>query len=172
MLKNVHPSAAEAHAPGDVHVHVTPLPVYFGVFGALLVLTVITVGVSELGLPMPLSIIAALIVAVIKATLVCAFFMHLAFDVKAHTFILLMSLFFCFVFFTLTMVDLLTRADINPENGIHVRRDEDLKAGRPANGWVIAKEGAAAHGEHGEAAPASPAAPAEGAPAEAAPAAH
>lgn len=164
MRKTLHPSATEAHGSGEVHVHVTPLPVYFGVFGALLVLTVVTVGVSELGLPMPLSIIAALIVAVIKATLVCAFFMHLAFDVKAHTFILLMSLFFCGVFFTLTMVDVLTRADINPENGIHVHRDEHLNAGQPANGWVIAKPGAAeGHGHdhaEGAAAPAAPAAPA------------
>ena len=180
---NVHPSAVESHAAddGSYHAHVTPLPIYFAVFGALLVLTVITVGISELGLPQPWSLLAALAVAVLKATLVCAFFMHLFFEVKSYTFVLLAGVFFSGIFFTLTMTDLLTRGDVIPEPGNRVMFDEATAQGKDPNGWRTAKPGAGehdAHGgaEHGEPAPAAhqtEVAPAEGqAPSAEAPAAH
>ena len=47
------------------------------VFGALLVLTLITVGVSYLDLPEVETVVVALIIATTKATLVATFFMHL-----------------------------------------------------------------------------------------------
>ena len=63
--------------------HVTPLSTYFTVFGSLIVLTFVTVGVSELGLPATLSIIVAMAVA-LKATLVSTWFMHLIHDTKLN----------------------------------------------------------------------------------------
>jgi cytochrome c oxidase subunit 4 len=54
------------------------LKVYYMVFGALAVLTVITVGVAEMHfLTVPQAIVVALIVATIKASLVACYFMHL-----------------------------------------------------------------------------------------------
>ena len=50
---------------------------YLYVFGALAVLTLITVGISYLHLPIHEAVILALIVASIKGSLVAAFFMHL-----------------------------------------------------------------------------------------------
>ena len=47
------------------------------VFGALLVLTLVTVGVSYLDLPEAETVIVALVIATIKASLVAMFFMHL-----------------------------------------------------------------------------------------------
>ena len=47
------------------------------VFGALLVLTLITVGVSYLDLPEVETVVVALIIATTKASLVAMFFMHL-----------------------------------------------------------------------------------------------
>ena len=57
--------------------HVSPLSTYIGVYVILLVLTVVTVGVSHLGLPPVPSIILAMVVASIKAFFVGAWFMHL-----------------------------------------------------------------------------------------------
>jgi len=47
------------------------------VFGALLVLTVVTVAVSYLQLPMTPTVVLAVFIASIKAALVAMFFMHL-----------------------------------------------------------------------------------------------
>jgi cytochrome c oxidase subunit IV len=50
---------------------------YLFVFGALLVLTVATVGVSYLNLPTTPAIAVGLSIALVKATLVAMYFMHL-----------------------------------------------------------------------------------------------
>jgi len=50
---------------------------YIGIFGALLVLTLVTVGVSYLQLPTVPTIVLGLAIASAKATLVVLFFMHL-----------------------------------------------------------------------------------------------
>ena len=47
------------------------------VFGALLVLTLVTVGVSYLELPEVETVVLALAIAAVKASLVALFFMHL-----------------------------------------------------------------------------------------------
>lgn len=47
------------------------------VFSTLMVLTLVTVGISYLHLPTPAAITVALIVASVKASLVALFFMHL-----------------------------------------------------------------------------------------------
>jgi cytochrome c oxidase subunit 4 len=65
----------DAHAAhDDIHSHVKT---YYMVFGALMVLTGITVAVSYLHLSIPLAITVALMVAIVKGTLVALFFMHL-----------------------------------------------------------------------------------------------
>jgi len=50
---------------------------YWVVFGALAALTVLTVGVSYLHLPMGMAIAVALVIASVKGGLVAAYFMHL-----------------------------------------------------------------------------------------------
>jgi cytochrome c oxidase subunit 4 len=99
-----HDSATDDGAP-----HVTPLPVYYAVFGALLVLTVITVGVSLLGLPPVESFVVAMLVASVKAAVVALWFMHLISEKRFYSFILLSTVFFMGLFFVLTLVDLSSR---------------------------------------------------------------
>ncbi len=55
---------------------------YLTVFVALLFLTVVTVAVSYLHLPVALAVLVALIVAGVKGSLVGLFFMHLAHEKK------------------------------------------------------------------------------------------
>tara|TARA_Y100000780_G_scaffold232318_1_gene262637 strand:+ start:570 stop:872 length:303 start_codon:yes stop_codon:yes gene_type:complete len=58
----------------DIKKHVK---VYIMVFAALMVLTVVTVGVAYLALAVPLAITVALIIATVKGSLVASYFMHL-----------------------------------------------------------------------------------------------
>jgi cytochrome c oxidase subunit IV len=155
--KNVNHSAVEADA-GDHHVvdalhpHITPMKYYWGVLGALLFLTVLTVGVSELGLPMPYSIIVAMIVAVIKATLVVSVFMHLIWDKRLNTVVFLVGVAWMMIFFSLTMVDMLSRSMVVPEHGHFYKFDETMDKGELPAGYKVADPNAAAHGEaaHGD----------------------
>lgn len=62
------------HSPEEVRQHVK---VYVAVFAALAFLTVVTVAVSYLKLPLVQAIAVALVIAALKGSLVAAFFMHL-----------------------------------------------------------------------------------------------
>jgi cytochrome c oxidase subunit 4 len=96
----------DAHAAhDDIRSHVKT---YYMVFGALMVLTIITVGVSYLELATPLAITVALIVAVIKGSLVALFFMHLLHERKVIYWALMLTVIF-FVF--LMFVPLFTNLD-------------------------------------------------------------
>ncbi len=117
-----------AAAPGhDDHCgpHISPLSTYFAVYGALLVLTVLTVLVSYAELPPAQSIPAAMAVASVKATLVGAWFMHLKYDTRFNVFIFLAALWFMACFFVLTFFDLGSRDAVHEITGqMELRMDE------------------------------------------------
>ncbi len=77
--------------------------VYLLVFGALAVLTVVTVAVGYLRLPIWPALIIALIIASVKGGLVASYFMHLIsekkviFWVLAVTFVFLICMFILFI---------------------------------------------------------------------------
>jgi len=84
-----------AHGHEDIRKHVR---VYIGVFVALMVLTVVTVGIAQLHLPTPMAVTIALIVAIAKGSLVALFFMHLSNERKAiYATLVLTVLFFVFL---------------------------------------------------------------------------
>lgn len=123
-------AAHGGHYGGTVEHHVLPLKVYFAVFGALLVLTVVTVGVSLLGLPEPYAIIVAMLVAIVKAMLVILYFMHLKYDDRFYSVIFGISVLFIGLFFVLTLVDMGSRGLIVPEqeNGYFQKYDPSQQA--------------------------------------------
>ena len=95
-----------AHAGhDDIRSHVKT---YFMVFGALMVLTIITVGVSYVHLPVAAAVTVALIVATIKGSLVALYFMHLSNERKVIYWVLALTVIF-FVF--LMFVPLFTNSD-------------------------------------------------------------
>ena len=99
----------DAHAAhDDIRSHVKT---YMMVFGALMVLTIVTVGVSYLELTTPLAVTVALIVAIAKGSLVALFFMHLLHERKVIYWALALTVVF-FVF--LMFVPMLTNADRIP----------------------------------------------------------
>jgi cytochrome c oxidase subunit 4 len=63
----------------DIDRHVR---VYITVFVALMALTIITVGISYLHLPVPMAVTVALLVATVKGSLVACYFMHLISEQK------------------------------------------------------------------------------------------
>lgn len=67
---------------------------YLIVFGALAVLTIVTVAISQLHLPTREAILLALVVATIKGSLVAAFFMHLLSERKLIYAVLVLTVFF------------------------------------------------------------------------------
>jgi len=57
--------------------HKPNIKAYLSVFAVLMVLTVVTVSVSNLRLPMTMAVLLGLLIASVKAGLVASFFMHL-----------------------------------------------------------------------------------------------
>jgi cytochrome c oxidase subunit 4 len=99
---------AHAHHADLGHEHVTPLSVYLGIFGALMVLTIITVAVAWVDLG-TLNIMVALGVAVVKATLVVLYFMHVKYSSKLTWVVIGAGIFWLMILLGLTMGDYLTR---------------------------------------------------------------
>ncbi|HEX6100604.1 MAG TPA: cytochrome C oxidase subunit IV family protein [Thermoanaerobaculia bacterium] len=67
---------------------------YLMVFGALAVLTIVTVAISQLHLPTWQAIALGLLVATVKGSLVAAFFMHLLSERKLIYAVLVLTVFF------------------------------------------------------------------------------
>src|SRR5437762_7114889 len=63
----------------DIDKHVR---IYVTVFLVLMALTIITVAISRLHLPLPVAVSIALLVAVVKGSLVACYFMHLISEKK------------------------------------------------------------------------------------------
>lgn len=127
---------ASAHATGlgddgGIHAHVTPVRVYVVVFIALIVLTILTVGVAGIHLGRA-NLAVAVVISSLKGALVCLFFMHLSHDNRFHGIMLVSALLFIGVFFSLTMNDTSYRHDylLDRQSGAAV----DLKSGAKAPG--------------------------------------
>jgi cytochrome c oxidase subunit 4 len=95
----------DAHASDDISKHVKT---YFMVFGALMALTIITVGVSYLHLETHEAILVALFIATIKGSLVALFFMHLNHERRIIYWALMLTVVF---FLVLMLVPLATNLD-------------------------------------------------------------
>ena len=89
---------------------------YYGIFGALMVLTAVTVGVAFINLG-PLNFPVAISIAILKATLVVLFFMHVKYSSRLTKLIVGTSFFFLFILFALTMTDYLSRGMRTYEGG-------------------------------------------------------
>ena len=88
--------------------HVSPKTTYYAIFGALMVLTAITVTIAFINLG-PLNFPVALGIAILKATLVILFFMHVKYSSQLTKLICGTAFFFLFVLFGLTLSDYLSR---------------------------------------------------------------
>jgi cytochrome c oxidase subunit 4 len=89
--------------------HILPTRVYYTIFGLLMFCTYLTVQIAFLDLGR-LNAVAALGIAVFKATLVVLYFMHVKYSPKLTWAVVLGSVFWLGILLVLTMGDYLTRA--------------------------------------------------------------
>ena len=85
----------------DIDKHVR---IYITVFVALMVLTIVTVAVSRFHLPIPIAVTVALLVAIIKGSLVACYFMHLISEKKLIYAVLAVTAFFFVALMVLPVV--------------------------------------------------------------------
>jgi cytochrome c oxidase subunit IV len=89
--------------------HILRPRVYFTIFGILMVCTLATVLIALVDLG-PLNIVAALAIAVFKASLVVLFFMHVKYSSRLTWAVVMGSVFWLAILLVLTMGDYLTRS--------------------------------------------------------------
>ncbi len=85
--------------------HVMPIPMLLAVGGGLLFLTAITVWVTYVDLGRSGNLIIAMVIATIKASMVCAYFMHLRYDKPFNALVFVSSILFVGLFITIAMLD-------------------------------------------------------------------
>jgi cytochrome c oxidase subunit 4 len=88
--------------------HVVPPRVYITIFAALMVLTAVTVWVAFYDLQW-LNVLAAVTIAVFKATLVVLYFMHLRYSSKLTQTIVVAGVVWLIILLAFTFSDYLTR---------------------------------------------------------------
>jgi cytochrome c oxidase subunit 4 len=93
--------------------HVVPVSVYLAIFVTLLALTATTTAIAFVDLG-PWNTVVALGIAVVKASLVVLFFMHLKYSPLLNRTVLLGGLFWLAIMIGLTMTDFATRGWLGP----------------------------------------------------------
>lgn len=89
--------------------HVVSLKIYFAVFAALMVLTAATVAAAFLDLQGSLNTVLALTIAIVKATLVILFFMHVRYSSKLTWVYAASGFFWLLVLLAFLMADYMSR---------------------------------------------------------------
>lgn len=89
--------------------HIVQLRVYVTIFLALLVGTALTVVAGLTDFPGKLNVIIALTIAVVKATLVVLYFMHVRYSSRLIWVVFTSALFWLVILFALTFSDYWTR---------------------------------------------------------------
>lgn len=89
-------------------IHVVPVKIYVAVFLTLMVLTAITVAVAFVDLG-PLNNVVMLGIAVVKATLVVLFFMHVKYGTRLIPLVAAGGFFWLLILFSFTLSDYFSR---------------------------------------------------------------
>jgi cytochrome c oxidase subunit 4 len=89
--------------------HIVPLRVYYAIFGILMLCTYLTVQIAFFDLGV-FNTVAAVTIAVFKATLVVLFFMHVKYSTRLTWVVVLAAVFWLGILLTLTAGDYLTRS--------------------------------------------------------------
>ena len=88
--------------------HVSPISIYLTIFGALMVLTLVTVLAAFVNLG-AFNPAVAMAIAIFKATLVVLYFMHVKYSSRLTKLVVLTGLFFLVILLGETMMDYASR---------------------------------------------------------------
>jgi cytochrome c oxidase subunit IV len=89
--------------------HIVSRKVYFVIFGLLMIFTALTYFAAKVDLGGSLNTVVALTIAVIKATLVVLYFMHVRYSTRLTWVIVAASIFWLAIMFVYTISDYMTR---------------------------------------------------------------
>ncbi len=112
-------AAHDSLSDGKVHAHIGGLGGYVAIFLTLIAFTLLTVAVSNVHLGQA-NLIVAVVIASMKASLVVLFFMHLRYDNKFYSMILVVSVLFIGVFFAFTLNDTDRRGEVDLDSGVKI----------------------------------------------------
>jgi len=120
--------------------HIIPLRTLLTVFGGLVFLTLLTVWTGTAAwIPPVLHIPVAILIAGIKTALVVMYFMGLKYDNKVNTLAFLLSIVFVIIFLTFTMIDALSRGDLQNVDTLTIA-DRELLLDRMRSGELSQEE--------------------------------
>ena len=88
--------------------HVSPIRTYLTIFGALMVLTLVTVLAAYVNLG-AFNPVVAMAIAIFKATLVVLYFMHVKYSSRLTKLVVLTGIFFLVILLGETMMDYASR---------------------------------------------------------------
>jgi cytochrome c oxidase subunit 4 len=94
--------------------HIVQPRIYIGIFLSLMVGTALTVLAAFYDFPGPLNAVVALTIAVIKATLVVLFFMHVRYSGRLVWLVIVAALLWLAIMFAITFSDYWTRTWLPP----------------------------------------------------------
>ena len=97
-----------AHHHDDEHhglAHTASIKVLIGTGGTLLMLTLVTVLATKIDFGASINLAIAMFIAVVKATLVVLFFMHLKYDKVFHTVVFVSAILAAALFVGFTLMD-------------------------------------------------------------------
>lgn len=106
--------------------HVVSPRIYLAVFGALLLLTLVTVQVAAIdlgepellfGIRVPLNVVVALAIACLKAVLVVLFFMHVKYSPRLTQMVIGAAFVWLFILLSVTLADYLSRGWVGGNPG-------------------------------------------------------
>ncbi len=145
-MSSSHGSAPAPHSAEDVAAEVRT---YLTIFGALAVLTLLTVGVAYMNLPHAAGVVVALVIAALKVFLIATFFMHL----RAEGHLIKGTLAVCVLLLLVLIVFVL------PDLGLHpIEEIERIESShRPSIYHHVGEHAADAAGTAGHEAAAAPA---------------
>src|ERR1700759_2232012 len=101
-------TTADPHSDDDHHhglSHVAPVKVLVATGGSLLVLTLVTVLATKVDFGANINLAVAMAIAVLKATLVILFFMHLKYDRLFHSVVFVGAILAASLFVGFTLMD-------------------------------------------------------------------
>ena len=114
------------------HAHTHSVWLYWGVFAALVCLTVLTVVLADVDFGV-FNMAVTIGIAGAKSSLVLLVFMHLWFDNKFYTVVILSSFVFLGLFLLFTLIDLNSRDWVGSERAYFLPRDEIIYKHRLKN---------------------------------------
>jgi cytochrome c oxidase subunit 4 len=100
--------------------HIVSKKIYFAIFGALMAGTILTVVAARVDMDHIFhgaNTVVALTIAVIKATLVVLYFMHVRYSTRLTWVIVIAGFFWLGIMFALTMADYVSRPELRQVTG-------------------------------------------------------